>query len=183
MRAKLLVVANVVLFQLCWVAFVGGAGVGRWWLGFPLLAGFAAWQLAISRWPRADVLLVVVSAILGFAMDSALVQAGLLNYAAPVPWDGLAPLWMTGLWIGFALTLNHSMAFLHGRVALAAALGALAGPFAYWVAAKAWNAVTLFDPAWQALAALGVAWGVLMPVLAELAVRLQARETRAPQPA
>ena len=177
-RNRLFVVANVLLFQLCWVAFVGGAGKGRWWLGFPLLAGFAAWQLAISRWPRADVLLIVVSAVLGFAMDSALVQAGLLEYSAPVPWEGFAPLWMVGLWIGFALTLNHSMTFLHGRPALAALLGVIAGPFAYWIAASQWNAATLHEPMWQPLAALAVAWGILTPVLAELAAKLQSRELR-----
>lgn len=178
-RERLEWVANAVLFQVCWIAFVGGAGRGWWWAGFPLLLAFAVWQLAISRWPRSDLLLMLIAAALGFAMDSALLRGGLLQYAAPVPWTDLAPAWMVGLWIGFALTLNHSMAFLKRRLVSAALLGALAGPFAYWVAASAWNAVEILTPQWHALLALALAWGAITPLLAVLAARLALREADA----
>ena len=84
-------VANALMFQACWLGFVAGAPHGRWWIGFALLLPFALWQLRISRSPRADVLLVGVAALLGFAVDSAFVQGGLMRFSAPVPWPGFAP--------------------------------------------------------------------------------------------
>jgi hypothetical protein len=169
-------VVNAVLFQLCWVAFVGGAGRGCWWLGFLVLLPFALWQLYVSARPRADALLLLIAAALGFVVDSALAYSGVLSYATPVPWAQLAPIWIVGLWAGFGLTLNHSMVFLQTRPWLALLLGGLAGPFAYWVAARAWSAVALNGPMWQALLALAIAWALITPVLAKLAQNLAQRE-------
>ncbi len=173
-------IANAVAFQLCWMAFVGGAAHGQWWLGFAVLAPFAAWQLRASRQQRADVILLVLAAVLGFVLDSLLAAAGLLRYASPVPSIHLAPLWIVGLWMGFALTINHSMAFLHNRVLLASVLGAVAGPLAYWIAARIWSALTIADPTWPALLALAVAWAVMTPLLAQIAVRLTRPAPAAP---
>ena len=50
---------NAVCFQLVWVACVGGAAKGWWWAGPAAVAIFAAWQLPLSRWPRADMLLML----------------------------------------------------------------------------------------------------------------------------
>ncbi len=168
-------VANALMFQACWLGFVAGAPHGRWWIGFALLLPFALWQLRISRSPRADVLLVGVAALLGFAVDSAFVQGGLMRFSAPVPWPGFAPVWIVGLWMAFALTLNHSLRFLRQRPALALVLGTAAGPLAYWIAANAWDAVDLLRP-WPAMAALALAWGVLTPALVALAQRFAVRE-------
>jgi hypothetical protein len=172
-------VANAVLFQLCWIAFVAGAGHGNGWLGFAVLVPFALWQVAVSRQPRTDLVLVAVAALLGLALDSSLQATGLLQFAAPGPWTALAPAWIVGLWIGFALTLNHSLAFLQRRFALAAAFGAIGAPVAYGVAAHALSAATLIEPAWRAYLALGVAWAAATPLLARLAARLAAAERRA----
>jgi hypothetical protein len=169
-------IVNAILFQLCWVAFVGGAGRGCWWLGFVVLAPFALWQLKVSARPRADALLFAIAALLGFAVDSALAMSGVLSYATPVPWSQLAPVWIVGLWAGFGLTLNHSMAFLQTRPWLALLLGGLAGPFAYWVAARAWSAVALNGPMWRSMLALGVAWALITPALAKLARHLAQHE-------
>lgn len=176
-------IVNAVLFQICWIAFVGGAARGWWWAGFVVLAVFAAWQLRTTAWPRADLAMVFVSAVLGFAMDSALVQAGLLHYVAPIPWPSMAPLWMVGLWMAFALTLNHSLTFLRRNWPLAFVIGAIAGPFAYWVAGRAWQAVTFHEPASRAYIALAIAWGVLTPLLSWMALRLVRREVPANAPA
>jgi len=83
-----------------------------------------------------------------------------------------------GIWIGFALTLNHSLRFLHDRPWLGLALGAVAGPFAYWIAGTSWGAVRFAEPVATPLVALALAWGVLTPALAWLAARFE-RETGA----
>jgi len=180
MRAQ---IVNAVLFQLAWIAFVGGAGRGNAWLGFAVLVPFAAWQFATSRWPRADALLLGVCGLLGLLIDSSLQAGGLLRYAAPGPWAPLAPPWILGLWMGFGLTMNHSMVFLRGRPLLGFVLGAVAGPLAYAIAARAWAAAELVPPTWRVYAALAVAWGIVTPLLAHAAATLSAHEQRASDPA
>lgn len=170
------IVVNALAFQAVWFAFVAGAAHGWWWIGFAVLLPFAAWQLARSAWPRADVALVLVAGALGFACDSVFAWTGMLEYATPLPWRGVAPAWIVGLWVGFALTLNHSLAFLKRRPVVAAVLGAVAGPFAYWVADRAWHAVAIGEPAARTLVALAVAWGVLTPLLLAIATKLALRE-------
>lgn len=170
------IVVNALAFQAVWFAFVAGAAHGWWWAGFVVLAPFAAWQLAKSAWPRADLALVVVAAALGFACDSLFAWSGMLEYATPFPSRGVAPIWIVGLWVGFALTLNHSLAFLKRRPVVAGVLGAVSGPFAYWIADRAWSAVAIGEPASRTLLALALAWGVMTPLLLALATRLALRE-------
>lgn len=165
---------NALAFQAVWLAAVGGAGRGWWWSGPLALAIFAAWQLSTSRWPRADALLMGAAGVGGFAVDTLWLQAGLMQFVQPVPWAAAAPVWIVALWMGFALTLNHSMAALKRRPWAAAALGAIGGPVAYLAAERAWQAVTLSQPSWQPLLALALAWGALTPALLALGTRLQA---------
>lgn len=172
------IVINALAFQACWLAFVYGAGRGLWWPGFVVLLPFAWWQLRASEWPRSDVALVAVAAGMGFALDSILQLTGLLRYATPVPFAALAPAWIVGLWVAFALTLNHSLSFLKRRLRTAAVIGALAGPFAYWVGARAWDALVVVEPSWRGYAALALAWGVVTPLLVALAARFALREVR-----
>ena len=165
---------NLLSFQAVWLAAVGGAGRGWWWCGPLALVLFAAWQLPTSRWPRADALLMAAAGVGGFAIDSLWVQAGLMRFVQPVPYAGFAPVWIVALWMGFALTLNHSMAAFKGRPWIAALFGLLGGPLAYLVAQHAWHAVTLAEPTWLPVLALALAWGALTPALLALGTRWQA---------
>lgn len=160
---------NAVLYQATWLAAIAGAGHGWWWAGPAALAVFGAWQLMVSMQRRADLLLLVCAAVIGFIVDSTLVQAGLLAFAAPVPWAQLAPVWIVALWMSFALTLNHSLAYLKSHLALAAVLGAVGAPVAYWIAAHAWQALHFVATPKLALGALALAWAVLAPALCWLA--------------
>jgi hypothetical protein len=162
---------NAVCFQLVWMACVGGAAQGWWWAGPLAVAIFAAWQLPLSRSRRADTQLMLVAAVSGFCIDTLWVQLDLMQFSTPLPWKGAAPVWIVSLWIGFALTINHSLASLKAHLWLAALLGAVGGPLAYAIAERVWSAVDLADPHWVPLAALAVAWGLLTPALLKGAAR------------
>jgi hypothetical protein len=168
--------ANLVSFQICWFAFIWGGATGRWWLGFIPLAVFIAWQLKASRWPKSDLGLMGVALGLGALIETAMAASGLFAYASPIPSSSFAPLWMLGLWVNFGLTINHSMAWFKSRPALGALFGLVGGPLTYWLAGRAWGALTIADPQWVALLVLGVAWAVAMPLLCGLAVRWVRRE-------
>jgi len=163
---------NLLGYQAIWCATVYGAANDRWYLGLALLLPFALWQIGRSRWPRADLALVLLAAVLGFAVDTAFAASGWLRYASPLPAETLAPFWILAMWMAFALTLNHSLAFLKRHVGVAALIGAVGGPLAYWAAGTSFGAVSLSDPSWRVLAALGVAWALLVPLLAGMAARL-----------
>ena len=164
-------IINAVLFQLTWIAAVAGAGYGLWWPGVMVLAAFAAWQLRDPLTRASDLRLLAWALPIGLLVDTLWVQSGMLSFATPLPWAGVAPVWIMVLWAGFALTLNHSLRALKPRLLLAAALGLIGGPLAYWIASTAWGAAAIHWPLWAALLALGIAWGMLTPFLCWLANR------------
>jgi len=159
--------SNFLGYQAVWLVAVAGAGRGLVWPALAALAAFALWQLARSGTRRADLRVLAVAVALGVLLDGALSLCGVLGYAAPRPAlpPGGAPLWILALWAAFALTLNHSLAWLRRHSLLAALLGAVGGPFAYLAAAKLANAVTFRAPEAVALAALAAGWGAALVVL------------------
>jgi hypothetical protein len=159
---------NVVFFQALWLVSVGGAGRGYWWLGLPILAAFVLYHFSVTPWRRADALLLAVSVALGFAADSLLVQLGLLRFEQALPWAGFAPIWILSLWAGFALTLNHSMAFFQTRPLASVLFGFLGGPAAYYVACNVWKAVSFTAPNLHVYGALALVWAIMTPLLLRL---------------
>lgn len=163
---------NLVGFQLVWLAAVGGAARGWWWAG-PLAATlFAAWQLAVTTQRRADLRLVALCAGLGFVLDTLWVQAGWMRFASPLPSAGVAPVWIVAMWVGFALTVNHSLSGLKRWPWAAALFGLVGGPLAYWVAERAWRAVDI-GQGMLAYVALGLAWAIITPLLLHLGTHWQ----------
>ena len=161
-------IVNLLGFQAVWFAAVIGAANGSPWAG-PVAAGvFIAAHLAWTPDRSGDKRLLAAALPMGLAADSLLVATGLLVFASPWPSAFLAPVWILAMWAGFALTLNHSMAFLRDRPWLAAGFGAIGGPLAYLGASNAFGAVSFGHSAPLALLALGVIWGVALPVLYRL---------------
>ena len=167
---------NIIGFQLVWIITVGGAAHGLWWAGLPVLALFALWQRRVSHVPRADLKLVLIAALLGFAVDSAFAASQWLQYQAALPSPMLAPVWIVVLWISFALTLNHSLQFLRGRHVWAVLFGAVGGPVAYLLAGRGWGALNFGRPDWHVLLALALAWALVTPLLVAWADRLARNE-------
>lgn len=183
MHRSLLTAGNVVGFQAVWLASVAGAGAGLPWAGPLAAALFAALVLRFGGKARADLRLLAVAMPLGLALDSAFAASGWLVYAEAWPWASLAPVWIWSLWVGFTLTLNHSMAFLRERPLAAMVLGLVGGPLAYWTAAGAFDAVSFGAPVAWVIGALAVGWAAVLPLLFHLDQRLAAglaRDHRAP---
>lgn len=164
--------ANVIAYELIWLATVWGAGRGDWWLAPLALLPFALWSL--SRADGAlDAWLMLAGVLTGMVVESGLALSGLVIYASPVPFTHAAPLWILCIWAAFALTLRHSFRFLHPRFLLALVLGGVGAPLAYLGASRGWHALTFPHGAMPAMAALGVAWGIALPALLKLAVLLE----------
>jgi hypothetical protein len=103
----------------------------------------------------------------GLLLDGALARSGLLRYAAGAPAvpAGGAPLWILALWLSFALTFNHSLAWLRGRLTVAVFLGALGGPLAYASAARLAGVVEFSAPRGLSVGVLAAGWAVALLLL------------------
>jgi hypothetical protein len=185
-------VLNLIAFQAGWWALVLTAAQGRPELGLGVVALVLAWHLGRVRPLGSEALLIGLATLIGFTFDSLLLASGWVSFtgglvenlgegirggSGGIGGEGLPPLWMTALWANFATTLNVSLASLQGRPWLAASLGLVGGPAAYWGGAKL-GAMTLLDPI-AGLLALALGWALLTPLLLALA-RSLARRTSSP---
>lgn len=157
---------NVVQSQTGWFACVLSATAGRAWIGITVAMVLIGLHLVITaRQPR-EVLLVLAAAAIGTATDTTLVQIGVVSFADHGA-TGFTTPWMISLWMLFATTLCHSLAWLQGRVWLAVLLGAAAGPLSY-TAGAALGALQIQDH-WYAYAAIGALWAIALPTLVAIA--------------
>jgi hypothetical protein len=153
---------NFIAFQVGWFSAVWGAGHGMPWLGVAVIPLVLLFNMALSEDWRQELGIAGAAAVLGFAVDTALVAAGIF---APVPFllpRPFSPLWMVALWANQATTLNSCMAWLRGRYLAGALFGAVGGPLAYFSGAKL-GAASI--PSYQGLLILGITWSVAFPGL------------------
>ena len=135
-------IVNFLLFQMLWVACVLGAANQIIWPAIAILTG----KLVIFSLPtlrvKNDFIFILTCLLLGFILDSALAYFNFINYAYDYGYSRIAPFWILFLWIGFALTLNHSMAWLFNNIKLGYLLMALGPPLSY-ISADRLGAVTI----------------------------------------
>lgn len=152
------------LFQLAWPACVIGAAHGIWWTGLLVVGALSLWQLNRRNRHRLDGRMMAVCLGLGFVLDTAWIQLGLLEYALAWPSSAVAPLWIMLLWVSVALVINHSMAAFKQRLLLLAIAGGLGSPLSYFAGAR-FGAVEWMAPAWQVVLATGLSWAIILPLL------------------
>jgi hypothetical protein len=161
-------------FQGVWLMCAVGAARGNGALGIAVALVFATAMIGGSRKPARDALVVAASGVAGFLIESALVIAGLIRFAARWPAEMLAPAWIVALWMAFGATLPSITDKLGAhRLKIAAVLGAVAGPLAYLAGARL-GALHLVGSGKWTLLVLSVVWAAVMAGL----VALQARTDR-----
>lgn len=163
-------VINIVAFQIGWFACVLGAANALPLLGPAVVAGAVALHLSRSSRPAPEFALIMVAGALGAVWDSALVASGWIVYPSGTLITGFAPYWIVAMWMLFATTLNVSLRWLHNRIALAVIVGGISGPLAFYAGAQL-GGVTFIDQR-TGLIALGFGWAVMLPLLSEIAARL-----------
>ncbi len=163
------IIVNIILFQIGWFACVLGAARGWAAAGSLLAVMIAGAHLACAKRPRVELQLLLLAVSLGFAWDSAVTAMGLMQFTSGGTISGFAPYWIAAMWLSFATTLNVSLRWLRGREWLAALLGGVGGPLAYFAGAKL-GALSFPQPL-LGLAAQALGWALLMPLLMKLAAR------------
>ncbi len=161
------VLKNLGLFKLGWLACVMSAAAGQPGFGAIAVAAVVAIHLAGTAVPVKEALLLLAAALIGIAWESVLVAAGLVSYPATGSAGWLAPYWIVAMWVLFATTVNHGLAWVKRNWMVAAIAGLLGGPAAFFGGARL-GAVEFSEPV-LALAVIGAGWAILLPVLVFIA--------------
>ncbi len=170
--------ANFAAFQLGWFSSVLGGANEMPWIGPIAVFAIVAFHLARAERFTAELTLIVICGALGTLFDSLLVYMGWVEYPSGMFLNQAAPYWIIGMWFLFATTLNLSMRWMKGRPLLAAVLGLVSGPLTYIAGHKLGGIEFADQPA--ALAALGIGWAIMMPLLMKLAERFDGVTPAAP---
>ncbi len=157
-------------FQLVWLACALGAAGGSGIPGTVAALVFAAVVVGSSGVRRGDVVAVAASGIAGLVLESVLAATGVVRFAAPWPFETIAPAWMVALWIAFGATLATFAKALGPRLVTAAGIGAIAGPLAY-LAGHRLGALQLAEPLPRSLLIVALIWAVVLPGLIALRAR------------
>lgn len=175
---------NLVSVHVGWLSCVVGAAHGVLWFGPLVVAVLFAVHLALAAARRREIAIGLTAGLVGYALDSVVIAAGAFTFApAAVAAPALlAPttLWMVALWLNFATILNGALYWLSGRPALAAVLGFIGGPIAYYGGVRLGALVT--DSTGPMLALVALEWALACPLLVSAAARI-GRRLRQPVPA
>jgi hypothetical protein len=162
---------NIVSLNLGWYAGVLGAANGHVWLGPLFVAVLVAIHLTLIPARQRELATLAAAAIFGYLLDSIMVLAGVLDFPAQARAGMPSTVWMVALWVNFAMALNVALHWLQRRYLLAAVLGAIGGPTAYFGGIHFGGLVA---PAGVPVLVMAIAiqWAVAMPLVLVGAARL-----------
>jgi hypothetical protein len=121
----------------------------------------------IKGW-RSEIVLMGTTGIIGICLDGALKQLGFYQFDAPPEWLPV-PLWLIGIWMGFAATLRFGLSWLVAKPWIMAAMSAIGAPLTYFAAARL-GAVTFPLGTIPTALAVGIGWLLVTPLLGSLVV-------------
>lgn len=154
--------AQLIAFQLLWFSAVIGRNE---WIIIPLLLIAGHFIFTPSRgtdWR------VIPIALIGITVDAILTWSGVFVF------DTL-PFWLALLWVGFVLTLGHSMRWLRNLPRLLLVpIGAVVGTASYLAGWKL-QAVELPMGLTMSIATLSILWAILLPLLVQLDYKIRVK--------
>jgi hypothetical protein len=145
------------MFQLGWaVCVLGGNLMAVAYSGIALLIHHRYVAKSKSEWH-----IIGWVALVGITWDSLLVFFDLIVYVDAI-WFSL-PVWMVCLWILFATTFMHSLAWVSRYCWLSVILGAVFGPMSYWAGVELSDAFFGASPI-MSMTVIASGWAILFPV-------------------
>lgn len=162
-------IINFVLFQAAWFVCVLGASYNHTYLAFTLSLIILLLHFAIIKNRMLELKLIIIAGLIGLLFDGALLNFDLIIYNDPgLPYP-FTPIWIVMLWMIFAMTLNHSLAWLSQKIYISILFGAMGGPLAY-IAGEKLGAITLLST--NSIITLSIGWALITPILLTIANKL-----------
>ncbi|MEO1078817.1 MAG: DUF2878 domain-containing protein [Pseudomonadota bacterium] len=166
---------NFAWYQLLWFTAVLATSQA-----LPVLLLLVVLHLLLVSNRLSELLLMAGAAMLGTCFDASLTLAGYYSFALD---DGgpLFPAWLPLIWVGFAGTLRHSMAFMIARPKLMVFAATIFAPLTY-LAAQRLGAVSFPHGSIATAVVIGLSWWVITPLLLRLESLTRHPETWPRQP-
>jgi hypothetical protein len=161
-------VINFGLFQCGWFICVLGAASNYAWPATVMGCILVLIHLTLVRHRLRESVLLLLSLLLGLALDAYHIRTGVLSFPFGSLHPDLPPPWILALWLQFAMTLHYSLAWLEGRYLLGAVLGGISGALAYWAGVRM-GAASFSDDLLRCLLQIGVCWSIAMVLLLKIA--------------
>lgn len=169
-QRAVMILTNLVLFQIGWLACVLSGAARRPWIGALVAVSIVGVHLLRADRREPEIKLILIAVVIGAAFDSLLVWQAWLRYPSGILVPNTAPYWIVLMWGLFATILNISLRWLRGRWVIAALAGAAGGPLAYYGGHRL--GALEFGDVTAAVLALSVGWAIFTPVLMALSARL-----------
>jgi hypothetical protein len=156
-----MVLIQYIGFKISWLLAAWGAVAGpplSYWGALPFFLFLILHVIYTRRiW---ELWFALSVALIGTGLDTICNATGLIHYNGTYPvLSFLAPLWITSLWAGLAVTLDHSLKMLAGRPIWTFAIFAIFGPLAYWTGHEMGAIQFTLDP-WTTMFILAAPWGI-----------------------
>ncbi len=165
------ILLNLLGFKACWLACIFGAANHQPWIGPLAVAVWCAIHLSRSPFPQREAALILIGAAIGASVDVITLTTGFISYhGSHTPTLGFIATFFA-LWVNFGTTLRISFQWSWRKPIIAAAMGALGGPFAYWSGAQA-GAIEFPSDMRLALLMIAIQYGVALPIWFAAADRL-----------
>ena len=168
-KQMVMTLSNFVLFQLGWFACVISGAAQRPWVGALTATSIILVHFLRANAREEELKLVLLAVVIGALWDSILVWQEWLQYSSGILIPNTAPYWIVLMWALFATTLNVSLRWMRGRWLIAALVGSVGGPLAYYGGHRV--GALQFGNEIVALTALAIGWAIFTPVLIALAAR------------
>ena len=165
---------NFIFFQLNWFACVLGANSPYPWL-FPIFTLVYTWYYLshLSHYKTEKKLIAFVLAV-ALAWELSVQWLDVMNYKGQMVNLASTPIWIYALWLGFALTLNHSMKWISSVRWAPPILGAIFGPLTYLAGAK-FGSVSFTNLNFSIIYT-SISWAILFTVVVMYSSRLRESE-------
>ncbi len=120
---------------------------------------------------------MLAACLLGILVDSLQQALGLFSFTRDAAWPFWLPLWVFVIWAQFATLFHYALHWLSGRYMLAAILGGVGGPLAYWAGIRI-GAASFGDKPILTLMILAMVWALVTPLLCRLSDLIDKGEGR-----
>lgn len=149
-------IANALAYQAVWFSAILWSNTGAVFGCIIILI-----LLATSESRGNDLKMIGLLMFIGLLVDGTLMQVGFFTFTSP----GLPiPFWLLVIWIGLAMTIHHSLAWLKDKLLLAALFGGLGGPAAYWAGTRM-GAASFNWSLTTSLCVLAIIWSLIFPTI------------------
>jgi len=158
--------ANAAVFQVGWFACVLSVSNRVEILALVSVALIIATHVYLVKNWYSDIQIILSAGVIGLIVDSTMISHNIFAPSHEMAIEGLAPLWLIGLWMLFGTTINHSLVWFRNHLLLAAIAGFVFAPLAYWAGYK-FDVLNFPDDYVYhiSLFAVGICWFFITPFL------------------